>query len=143
MLALWAAVTFRRPCASAYRTRALILAERDEALRGGGTLFELDPRVQVFGILTDDDEVEVLVAPSRARNRENRAKAYVQIERLAQSDVDAAEALTNRCRARRFKRNVIFADRLQRGFRNQTAGLFQRGLSERLAVKGQGELERL
>ena len=67
-----------------------------DALRGIRADHVLDAGVEVLGVLADDDEVDVLVARLEALDRSRRAQVGVQVERLAQGHVDAAEALRRR-----------------------------------------------
>ena len=55
-------------------------------------LLELDPGVQILGVLVDDHEVDVLVARPDAVIALAGAHLRVEAERLAQADVDRAEA---------------------------------------------------
>src|ERR1700674_3078208 len=81
--------------------------------RVGGALLELEPRVDVLGVLADDDEVEVVAQVASALVSLDRPHERVQIEGLAQGDIDAAEAAADRCRDRTLERNLVLADRLQ------------------------------
>ena len=56
-----------------------------DALGGVGTDPVLDARVQVLGVLADDDQVDVLVARLDALHRPRRAQVRVQVERLAEA----------------------------------------------------------
>ena len=55
--------------------------------------FVLEPGIQVFGVLAHDDHVDALKSRRHARQVPHRPQVGVKIERLAQSDVDAGEAL--------------------------------------------------
>jgi hypothetical protein len=59
-------------------------------------LLELDARVQVLGVLADDDQVDVVVARAHAGVRLARPDLGVQVERLAQRDVDRAKPRPHR-----------------------------------------------
>ncbi len=119
MLALWTAVTLRRPLATAYSkaNRAI----RSDAARVMILMLSaasradhvLDAGVQVLGVLADDDEVDVLVARLEALHRAGRAQVRVQAEGLAQRDVDAPEALADRRRDRALEGDLVALDRLE------------------------------
>ena len=66
--------------------------ELDELARASRALLELDAGVEVLGVLAHDHQVDVVVARTGARDRERRAQARVEVELLADRDVDAAEA---------------------------------------------------
>ena len=99
MLALWIAVTRLRPnlraCSKANRAMrveafsVMILSALDDA----GHDLVLEPGVEVLGVLADDDQVDVLEAARDARQVLHRPQVRVEVERLAQPDVDAGEAL--------------------------------------------------
>ena len=79
------------PCAS---------SQRDQLLGVGRALLELDPGVDVLGRLADDHEVDVVVAGADARVGLARPHLRVEVEALAQPDVDRAEAVADRRRDR-------------------------------------------
>src|SRR5262245_47011072 len=76
-------------------------------------LFELDARVDVLCVLADDDEVEVVTQVACAFVSANRTHERVQVELLAQRDVDAAEATSDGRCDRPLERDVVLADRLE------------------------------
>ena len=63
-------------------------------------LLVLDAGVEVFGVLADDDQVDVLEARAHAGIRLAGAHLRVEVEALAQGDVDGAEAAADRRRDR-------------------------------------------
>ena len=103
MVALWAAVTFRRPMRggrSRKRTRAMRVQARSvttlSALDHARHDLVLDPRVQPLGVLAHDHEVDVLDSASRRPAGSHRPEARVEVERVAQAHVDALESLADR-----------------------------------------------
>ena len=136
MLALWTAVTFLRPFARAYSKAYLTIRRRvldadrldrdaggvgpvliflsvarlligvDQLGRLGLALLELDAGVEVLGVLADDDQVDVLVVAAHAGVALARPHAGVQVERLPQQHVDAAEARADRRGDRGLERRV-------------------------------------
>ena len=84
-----------------------------DALGGVVADHVLDAGVQVLGVLADDDQVDVLVARVEALHRAGRAEVGVQVERLAERDVDAAEAAADRGRDRALERDLVAPDRLE------------------------------
>src|SRR5439155_5296982 len=63
-------------------------------------LLELDACVQILGVLPDYDQIDVVEARAHARVDLARAHLPVEIECLAQADVDRAEAAADRRRDR-------------------------------------------
>ncbi len=70
-------------------------------------LLELDPDVHVLGVLAHDDEVDVLVERAHAGIRLARPHLRVEVEAVAQRDVDRAEALADRRRDRALQRDAV------------------------------------
>ena len=58
--------------------------------------FVLEPGVQVFGVLADDHQVDVGKPRGDAGQVAHGTEIGVQVQRLAQTDVDAGEAFRNR-----------------------------------------------
>ncbi len=74
----------------------------------------LDPRVQILGVLANDDDVDAVVAGAHAGIRLAGAHARVQLEIVAQCDIHGAKAGTDRCRDRPLQRDAVALDRLER-----------------------------
>ena len=73
----------------------IVVDELDQPRRIGAALFELDARVHVFGVLAEDDDVDLLGMLHRAGHALvilHRAHAGVEIEQLAQRNVERADA---------------------------------------------------
>ena len=73
----------------------------------------LDARVQVLGVLADDDQVDVLVARLDALDGLRGSEVRVQVERLAQGDVDRSEALADGRRDWSLEGHAGLADRVE------------------------------
>ncbi len=73
----------------------------------------LDARVQVLGVLADDDQVDVLVARLDALHRPRGAQIGVQVERLAEGHVDRAKALADGSRDRPLEGDLRGSDRFE------------------------------
>src|SRR4029079_15096854 len=104
----------------------------DDALRLRRALRPLDAGVDVFRVLAEDDDVhEVGTLDRRRRALEvaDRAHARIEIEHLAQRDVQTADAAAHRRRERSLDGNLVGADRLQRIVRQPLAVLVLRLLS--------------
>ena len=86
-------------------------------------LLVLDPRVEVLRVLADDDQVDVLEARAHAGIRLARADLPVEVEALAQRDVDGAEAAADRGRDRPFERDAGLADRVEDVVRQRVAAV--------------------
>ena len=81
----------------------------------------LDAAVETLGVLSDDDEVHVVVTRLQARQRTNGADGRIQIQPLTEGDVDAAKTLADRCGARAFQRDLEVLDGLERLDRHDIA----------------------
>ena len=86
-------------------------------------LLELDPDVEVLGVLAHDDEVDVLVERAHARIGLARAHLRVEVESVAQRDVDGAETLADRGRDRALQRDAVAADRVERRLGQRVAAV--------------------
>ncbi len=86
----------------------------DQLLRGLAAGLELDAGVEVLRVLADDDDVHGLVARSHAGVRLARPQARVEVQLVAEGDIDRAEAGADRSRDRPFERNAGVADRRER-----------------------------
>src|SRR5204863_4786176 len=76
-------------------------------------LLELDAGVEILGVLTHDDQVDVVVARADARVALTRAYLAVEVERLPERDVDGAEPGSDGRRDRALDRHAVSADRLE------------------------------
>ena len=76
-------------------------------------LLELDAAVEVLVVLADDDEVDVLVARADARVALGGAEAGVEVEHLAEGDVNGAEAAAAGCGDRPLDGDLVLADRVE------------------------------
>ena len=76
-------------------------------------LLVLDPGVEVFGVLADDDQVDFVETRSHARIGLARADLPVEVEALAEGDVHGPEADSDRCRDRPLEGNAGLANRVE------------------------------
>ena len=99
-----------------------MIAIDSAAARGSSPMRDvvLDADVQPFGVLADQHEVEVLVAPA-GNDRVRRAHVGVEVERLAQRDVDRAVAFADRRLERTLERELGALDRVERRVGNRIA----------------------
>ena len=82
--------------------------------------------VQVFGVFTENDHVDLLGMLHRARNRidiTHRTNTGVKVQLLANGNVDTANALADRCRKRPLDGHTMFLDQVQGFFRQPLSGL--------------------
>ena len=107
--------------------------ELDDALGLRRALRPLDAGVDVFGVLAEDDHVHQLGALDRRRRAlevADRPHAGIQVEDLAQRDVDAADAAADRRGQRALDGDLVGSHRLERVVREPLAellfGLFAR-----------------
>ena len=104
-----------------------------DALDHSGHHGVLEPGIQVFGVLADDDQIDTLVARGYRRQVPHRPQVGVEIEGLAQPDIDAGKALAHRCRDRALQRDLVAGDRVEQGLRQRRAVF-----SHRLRARGEG-----
>ena len=91
------------------------LRKLDELLGFGCAFAELDAGVDVFGVLAKDDDVELLGMLHRAGHARvvlHRADAGVEVEDLAQGDVERADAAADRRGQRSFDGDAEIAGRV-------------------------------
>jgi hypothetical protein len=81
-----------------------------QALDDPGYHLVLEPGIQVLRVLAHDHQVDPLVARRHRRDVPHRPQVREQIERLAQADVDAAEAAADRRRHRPLQRDLVAPD---------------------------------
>ena len=84
------------------------------------------PGVEILGVLADDDQVDAGEAARHARQVPDRPQVGVEIERLAQADVHAREALADRRRHRSLQRDLVAADRVEQLDRQRLAVALER-----------------
>ena len=109
-----------------------LLQQRDELVGLGCSLFELEARVDVFGVLAEDHHVDGLGALHRRRHpREppHGAKAHVQVEELTQRDVERPEAAADRRRQRTLDADQVIAKGVDRLVGKPRAGRVERLLA--------------
>jgi hypothetical protein len=123
----------RDACVAVAQRPALRLDPLDQLARLVGALLELDARVQVLRVLADDHEVDLVEAGADALVGLARPDLPVQVEALAQADVDRAEALSDGRRDRALERDTGGADGVQRLVRERIAAVLGHGLFARLA----------
>ena len=83
--------------------------------------FVFEAAVEVFGILADDDEVNVFVARLDALERFNRPQVGIQIERFSEPHVGADEACADGSHNRPFERDLGAFDRFKEVLRQRVA----------------------
>ena len=93
-----------------------------------------DARVNVFGILAEDDDVKVVGAQhwrGHARVMAHRADAGVEVKRLPQGDIERAETAAHRRGQRPLDGDAQLAQRGERAWREGIAALCGSGFTER------------
>jgi hypothetical protein len=131
MFALCTAVTRLRPFVRAWSNANA--AMRDDAF--SVMIFRLSTtpgtiwcsRVEILRVLADDHQIDVREARLHAGKVLDRPEVRVQIQRLAQADVDAREALRDRRRDRAFESDLVAADRIEQRARQRLAVALERG----------------
>ena len=97
--------------------RELLGEEVEHLLRLGRARRILDARVDVFGVLAEDDHVDLLRMLHRARHAfepAHRAKAYVEIQHLPQRHVERPDPSSDRGRQRSLDSDQVLAEGLHR-----------------------------
>src|SRR5207249_4121426 len=94
---------------------AALLDPLDQLLGVRRALLVLDAGVEVFGVLPDDDQVDLVEPRPDPFVRLAGAHLRVEVERLPQADVDGAETSADRGRDRALQRDAGPANRVERG----------------------------
>ena len=81
----------------------------------------LEARVEVLGVLADDDEVHVLEAARDPGDVPDGAQVRVEVERLPQPHVDRREPLADRRSDGTLERDAVLPDRLENAGRQGIA----------------------
>ena len=88
--------------------------ELDDFLGFGRFGGPFDTRIDVFGVLAEDHHVDLLRRLDRARHAlevTHRAQADVEIEQLAQRDVERTDTAADRRRQRSLDADQVFGER--------------------------------
>ena len=93
----------------------------------------IHPDVQPFGVLADDDEIDAFVA-APGDDCLRRPHVGVQLEHLAQGDVDGAVAVAHRRGERSLEAQLGAADRVERRVGERRAGVLDAGHPAQLLV---------
>jgi hypothetical protein len=88
---------------------------------------ELDPLVEVLGVLPHDHEVDAVVAGGHPRERAGGTDGREQIEVLTERDVHATEPGADRRRDGALQRDPAVADRVQRALRQEGPVILEGG----------------
>ena len=102
----------------------LVLQPVDDFLHLGRAGLPLDAGVDILRILPEDHHVDflgVLHRRGNAREVADRAEADVQVQGLAQGDVQAADAAADRGGQRALDADEVLAERIHRGLREPVA----------------------
>src|SRR6266550_942646 len=88
---------------------------------------ELDARIEVLDVLANDDQIDVTAWRGHARLGLRGSEVRVQVELLAEGDVDRAEARPELGRERALERDAVSPHGLERVLRERRAVLCHRG----------------
>src|SRR6266542_4184509 len=97
--------------------RELPLEEGEDLLRLLGARLPLDAGVDVLGVLAEDHHVDLLRVLHRRRDAlesADGAQAHVEVEELAERDVEGSDAAADRGRERALDADEVLAERLDR-----------------------------
>ena len=97
-----------------------------QALDHAGNHNMLQPRIQTFRILTNNNQVEFGIAAGNIWQRADGPQVRVQIERFSQAHVDGSEAFADGRSDRPLERNLVSQDRIKQCLRQGFAKFFQR-----------------
>ena len=97
-------------------------------------LLELDPGIDVLGVLAHDDQVDVVVAGANTWVALAGADERVEVELLAQRDVHRSDSLPDRSRQRPLDRDLVAPDRLEYVLRHRRAVLLHHAQARVLHV---------
>jgi len=86
-----------------------------ECLDHAGDDLVFASRIEAFGILSEDDQVHIAMPGFKSGPGAHGPQADVEGERLAQADIDAAEAFPDRSRDRGLERHAVFPNRFEGG----------------------------
>ncbi len=103
----------------------------------------LEARVEVLGVLAHDDEIDPLAPGRHAGQVPHRPQVRVQIERLAQPDVDAREALPDRRADRALERDLVAPDGCKELGRQRLARTLEGGDACQLPFPGNRDTGRV
>ena len=106
----------------------LVAQERRELGRLGGVGLDLEAGVDVLGVLTEDDHVDLLGVEHRggyAGEPPHRAEADVEVEDLAEGHVEGADAAADRRGQRALDADQVGAERLDGLVGQPTPGLVE------------------
>ena len=112
----------------------LLLQQLDELLRLGRALLDLEAGVDVLGVLAEDHHVDLLGVLHRRRHAlepAHRAQAHVEVEDLAQRDVERADAAADRRGERALDPDQVLAERVDGLVGQPVAGRVERLLARR------------
>src|SRR5713226_7424814 len=79
--------------------REVLLEQAEQRAHALGAGFELDPRVDIFGVLAKDDHVHLFGSFHRRGNTAkiaHRSQADVEVEHLSERDIERADAAADR-----------------------------------------------
>ena len=104
-----------------------LLDDVADLLELGRSDVELDPGVEVLDVLADDDEVDVAHRRLHSGVGLRGTEIGVEVELLAQRDVDRAHPGPELRRERSLETDLVAADRVERGLGECVAELLERG----------------
>ncbi len=93
-------------------------------------IFELDASVEVFGVLPDHHDVNVLISRLNAGVGLAGTQAGVEGELLSQGDIDATESRPDGSGHRPFKRDLVLFYGVEHLFRKRRAIRIERGFPD-------------
>jgi hypothetical protein len=96
-----------------------------QAFHDTGDDFVLDARVETLGVFANDYQIDVFIARFHTGKVFDRPEISVEIETLAQLDVDAGKAFAHRRRHWPFESDFVLGKRIHHLFRQRGAVFFQ------------------
>jgi hypothetical protein len=86
----------------------------------------LEARVEIFGVLTHDDEIDVVEPRIDSGQVPDWTEIRVELERFSQADVDARESFPDWRRDRPLERDLVPANRVDELDRQRVSGSLER-----------------
>ena len=110
----------------------LVLEEGDQSARFIGSLAVFHPGVDVLAVFPEDDHVHLLGVVDGTRDAPiplHRPEAHIEVEKLAEGDIQRADAAAHRSGERPLDPHQILPEGVHRGVGEPVAGLVERLLA--------------
>jgi glycine oxidase len=106
-------------------SRRGLLSDDLQTLDHAGNDFMFQTGVKAFRVFTHHYQIQIGIATGDIRQRADGPQVGIQIERLAQPDINGSEALSDGRRNRTFQADFVYLDRFEQLVRQSLAELVQ------------------